>query len=176
MFNLETLMFFIFAAVSVYAALGMVFSKNAIYSALLLLLNFCMMAGLYILLSAQFIAAVQIMVYAGAIVVLILFVVMLLGAELGETITSWITPKTAIAALLAFTLLAVTGTAVGSSQANPIEIEALAEWGSPKAVGLSLLTDYVLAFEFTGILLTVGIVGVVILGEWGQSNPDEEAN
>lgn len=204
---LEPLMFFLFAAVAIFAALGLVFTKNAVYSALFLLLNFCMIACLYILMSAQFLAFVQIMVYAGAIVVLILFVVMLLGAELGEFISTWLTPKTAIVSLLAFTLLAITGsaiaeayrpvvhgTAVGHTEevaeghtASPAEetemtdeeaevvAERLRNWGSVKTVGRSLLTDYVLAFEFAGILLTVGIIGVVILGEWQRTKPKEGA-
>ena len=82
---MEMLLFMIFAAVAVGAALAMVFSRNAVHSALFLLLNFCMLAALYVLLNAQFIAMAQIVVYAGAIVVLVLFVIMLLGAELGET-------------------------------------------------------------------------------------------
>ncbi len=200
---LEPLMFFLFAAVAIFAALGLVFTKNAVYSALFLLLNFCMIACLYILMSAQFLAFVQIMVYAGAIVVLILFVVMLLGAELGEFITTWVTPKTAIVSLLAFTLLAITGSAIaeayrpvvhgtevghteevaedstvstaGETEMADEEAERLRNWGSVKTVGRSLLTDYVLAFEFAGILLTVGIVGVVILGEWQRVKPREDA-
>jgi len=100
MLTLELLLFFIFSGVAVMAAIAVIFSKNAVHSALFLLLNFIMLAGLYILMSAQFIAALQVIVYAGAIVVLILFVIMLLGAELGESVPTWFTPKNMFVALL----------------------------------------------------------------------------
>ena len=86
----EQYFFLILATVAVVAALAMVFSRNAVHSALFLLLDLCILAVLYVLLNAPFIAAVQIVVYAGAIVVLVLFVIMLLGAELGEAIPTWL--------------------------------------------------------------------------------------
>jgi NADH-quinone oxidoreductase subunit J len=169
---LEMYLFFAFAGLAVIAALAMVFNKNAVHSALFLLLNLCMVAGLYVLLNAQFIAAVQIIVYAGAIVVLILFVIMLLGAELGEKISHWFTVRNTIAGFLAIALLTVIGTAVfewlGFTLAIKGEVtqEMIAQRGSVELVGESLFTEYLLPFELTSVLLLVGIVGVVILGGW----------
>ena len=80
-----TTLFFILAAILVVSAFAVVFNRNVVHSALALLVNFCTLAIVYFILNAQFLAIVQILVYAGAIVVLFLFVVMLLGAELGET-------------------------------------------------------------------------------------------
>jgi len=166
----EVTLFLITAAVAVVAGLAMVFSRNAVHSALFLLLNLCMLAVLYVLLNAQFIAAAQIVVYAGAIVVLVLFVIMLLGAELGEVIPSWLTPKTAAVVFLGLVLLTVLGTAVFENplrgSKDVITEEMVAEVGSVELVGRSLFTDYLLAFELTSVLLLVGIVGVVVLGGW----------
>lgn len=166
----EIYLFLILAALAVIGALAMVFSRNAVHSALFLLLNFCMLAGLYILLNAQFIAVIQIIVYAGAIVVLILFVIMLLGAELGESIPLWLTTKNVLVVFLALALLTVTGTAgfeylIRGERGN-ITQEVIAAEGNVELVGISLFTDYLLAFELTSILLLVGIIGVVVLGGW----------
>ncbi|HFB52176.1 MAG TPA: NADH-quinone oxidoreductase subunit J [Anaerolineae bacterium] len=169
---MEAILFFIFGGLAVVGGLAMVFSKNAVHSALFLLLSMTMIAGLYVLLSAQFIAVAQIMVYAGAIVVLILFVVMLLGAELGETIPQWLTVRNGVMVLLALIFLTVSGTAVYdwlySTQpvAGTVTDELIAQQGSAELVGQSLFTQYLLPFELASILLLVGIVGVVMLGGW----------
>jgi NADH-quinone oxidoreductase subunit J len=129
-----------------------------------------MIAAFYVLLNAQFIAAAQIVVYAGAIVVLVLFVIMLLGAELGENIPSWLNAKSAFVILLGLILLTVTGTAVfeylARGQQGGITQEVVAATGSVELIGEVLFTQYLLAFELASILLLVGIVGVVILGGW----------
>jgi len=149
------------------AAIAVIFSKNAVHSALFLLLNFIMLAGLYILMSAQFIAALQVIVYAGAIVVLILFVIMLLGAELGESVPTWFTPKNMFVALLSLILLTLAGTAVKRNfPENLSTLNTPSDWGSVENVGMALFTDYVLAFEIAGVLLLVGIIGVVVLSGW----------
>ena len=179
---LELIIFFVAATLAVVGALAMVFSRNAVHSALFLLLNLVMLAVLYLLLNAQFIAVAQIVVYAGAIVVLVLFVIMLLGAELGENIPTWLTPKVIFVVLLGLVLLTVTGSAVFEyvirGQKGPVTPELVAQVGSVELVGISLFTDYLLAFELTSVLLLVGIVGVVVLGGWrrvqhkGQTNDE----
>lgn len=150
----------------------MVFNKNAVHSALSLLLTLAMIAGLYVLLNAQFIAVAQIMVYAGAIVVLIIFVVMLLGAELGETIPTWLTLRNGVMVFFALVFLTVSGTAVWDylystePLTGTVTNEVIAQQGSAQLVGESLFTQYLLPFELASILLLVGIVGVVVLGGW----------
>ncbi|RME50870.1 MAG: NADH-quinone oxidoreductase subunit J [Caldilineae bacterium] len=169
---MEAVLFFAFGGVAVVAGLAMVFSRNAVHSALFLLLNLAMVAALYVLLNAQFIAAIQIVVYAGAIVVLILFVIMLLGAELGEQIGRWVTVRNAVVVFLSLVLLTITGTAVFETlfEAHPrygnITADLVAQRGSVELVGESLFTTYLLPFELTSVLLLVGIVGVVVLGGW----------
>lgn len=169
---LETYLFFFFGGLAVIAALAVVFNKNAVHSALFLLLNLIMIAGLYVLLNAQFIAVVQIMVYAGAILVLILFVVMLLGAELGESIPQWITLQNGIKVALAAILLTIVGTATydwlysTSAVTGNMTDQLIAEQGSAQLIGEALYTQYLLPFELASVLLLVGIVGVVLLGGW----------
>jgi len=170
--TLETYLFFIFGGIAVIAGLAMVFNKNAVHSALFLLLNLVMVAGLYVLLNAEFIAVIQIMIYAGAIVVLILFVIMFLGAELGERIPTWLTAKTLMVFFLGAVFLTITGTAVfewlsvGQAIQGDVTPELVAERGNVELVGEALFTDYVLPFEFVSVLLLVGIVGVITLGGW----------
>ena len=86
----ELVFFVVLAPVSVLSALGMVLNRNAVYSALLLVVNFFCLAGFYVLLEAQFVAAVQVIVYAGALMVLFLFVLMLLGIGNEDVVTETI--------------------------------------------------------------------------------------
>ena len=162
-------LFFILAAISVVAAFGVVFNKNVVHSALSLLVNFCALAVFYFMLNAQFLAVAQILVYAGAIVVLFLFVVMLLGAELGEKVSSWLTVQNAFLTALALVLLTITGTAVfeyyiRGAHGN-FTPEAVQEFGQVQMIGSVLFTDYVLPFQLVAVLLSVGIVGVVWLAQ-----------
>jgi NADH-quinone oxidoreductase subunit J len=164
-------LFVVFALVALVAALGVILSRKPVYSALFLLLNFGALAALYIMLEAQFLAAVQVIVYAGAIVVLFLFVVMLIGGgELNDVrnpVKSWAArftwPRVA-ALLLAALLFASVGYGLVAGQLNPtIGNVAAFDHGSVEAIGAALYTDYVLPFEMTSVLLLVGMVGAVVL-------------
>lgn len=166
---MEQALFLIVAAISVVAAFGVIFNKNVVHSALSLLVNFCALAILYFMLNAQFLAIAQILVYAGAIVVLFLFVVMLLGAELGEQVSSWLTVRNAFLAALGVLLLTVVGTAVfenyiQGARGNFTQ-EAVQQTGQVQLIGSVLYTDYVLAFQLVAVLLSVGIIGVVWLAQ-----------
>jgi NADH-quinone oxidoreductase subunit J len=177
-------LFIVFALIAIVAALGVILSHKPVYSALFLLMNFGTLAALYIMLQAQFLAAVQVIVYAGAIVVLILFVVMLIGGgELGSgdrrtrgpgdtanavpaspgrrVALGW--PRiTAI--VLAVLLLAGVGYGVITGQLAPIQgSEATFGAGSVQAIGSVLYTDYLLPFELASVLLLVAMIGAVVL-------------
>ncbi len=156
------ILFIILAAIAVGAAVGMVLSNNAVHSALFLILNMGTLAVFYVLLNAPFIAAVQVAVYAGAIMVLFLFVIMLLGGERLQGVVGagrWQLPLAAIlgvALLGAFALTLFGGSEASGAVAPPIE-------AGPLAVGLRLFEAYVFPFEVTSILLLVAMVGVVAL-------------
>ncbi len=163
--TLNLILFFTLAIVAVASALGMLLSKNAVYSALFLILNFATVAVFYLLLDAPFIAMSQVTVYAGAIMVLFLFVIMLLGAERlgGKPVIQWQRP---VAILLAVVLLAEAAYLVlfrtgGFQPAAQVE----AAFGSPQLVGSVLFNQYLLPFEVTSILLLVAIVGAVVLSK-----------
>jgi NADH-quinone oxidoreductase subunit J len=167
-------LFFIVAAIAVVAAVGVVFNKNLVHSALCLLVNFGALAVFYFMLNAQFLGIVQIMVYAGAIVVLFLFVVMLLGAELGEKVTTWLTTRNIIMAVLSLGLLTIIGTAVFENYIygakGNFTPAAVQQYGQAQLIGATLFTDYMLAFQLVGVLLSVGVLGVVWLGQHYRRN------
>ncbi len=164
----DLILFLILALVAVATALGMLFSRNAVYSALFLVLNFVTVAVFYILLSAPFIAMAQITVYAGAIMVLFLFVIMLLGAESlpkGDALP-WQKPLAAtLAVILALesAYLLVTRARPSGDVFPPEESVNAVE--SIRQLGLSLFSDYLLPFEVTSILLLVAMVGAILLAK-----------
>jgi NADH-quinone oxidoreductase subunit J len=163
----ELIVFIVLAPLAVVTALGMVLSRNAVYSALLLVVNFFCLAGFYVLLEAQFVAAVQVIVYAGAIMVLFLFVVMLLGVESRESVQETIRGQRSAAVLLTLGLLvAIVGALLaGVFDAAPASLAAANRGGNVEAVGRLLFTRYTFAFETAGILLVVAAVGALVLGK-----------
>lgn len=166
-------LFIIFALIAVTAALGVIISRKPVYSALFLLLNFATLAALYIMLEAQFIAAVQVIVYAGAIVVLFLFVVMLIGggelSDIRDPNKSWrqrLTAPRITALVLGVLLLAGVIFGLVTGQLNAIQgSEAAFDHGSAGAIASVLYTDYLLPFELAAVLLLVGLVGAVVLAQ-----------
>jgi NADH-quinone oxidoreductase subunit J len=161
----DTILFLILAFVAIAAAAGMLLSRNAVHSALWLILNFGAVAVLYLILNAPFIAMVQVTVYAGAIMVLFLFVIMLLGAErLGGV--RLFGRQEVLAGILGILLLVALGVVLlsgggdgGTMAQNPGQTMD----AGPAAVGLALFESYVFPFEVTSILLLVAMIGVVAL-------------
>jgi NADH-quinone oxidoreductase subunit J len=162
--TLQLLLFLVLALVAITSALGMLISRNAIYSALFLVLNFATVAVFFLLLNAPFIAVAQVSVYAGAIMVLFLFVIMLLGAERGGQTQSipWQRP---LAITLAIILLLEAGfILVGQQGVIPsVTSELPSGFGSPAQVGMELFQKYLLPFEVTSVLLLVAMIGAIVL-------------
>jgi len=164
-----TWLFFIgMAAVILITAAGVVLMRNAIYAALFLVANFSFVAVMYLILGAPFIAMTQVTVYAGAIMVLFLFVIMLLGAErLPETRAlpgqRWLAVALGVIALLDVGLLVI------ARWGNILPMaEHAADYASPNQIGMLLFTQYALPFEITSVILLVAVVGAVVL-----TRPDE---
>jgi NADH-quinone oxidoreductase subunit J len=159
----DILLFLILALVAVASALGMLFSQNAIYSALNLILNFGAVAVLYLVLDAPFIALAQVTVYAGAIMVLFLFVIMLLGAErLRQGATLPYQQPASI--ILAVILMAMAVYALlFRSPAAQVASSAVPGFGDPASLAMVLFNEYLLPFEVTSILLLVAIIGAIVL-------------
>jgi NADH-quinone oxidoreductase subunit J len=163
---------FIFAAMALMAtasALMMVTRKNPIHSALWLILTFCSMAGLYMLLNATFIAVAQVMVYAGAIMMLVLFVIMLIHLESDVQSKAKKSFPKFIGALLTVLLFLQVMAGVAAYQSvgrkGIFTPEMLTAKGNTQMVGTVLYGKYVFAFEIASILLLVGIVGAVVLAK-----------
>lgn len=163
--TLDLILFLVLAIVAVASALGMLLSRNAVYAALFLVLNFVTVAVFYLLLGAPFIAMAQITVYAGAIMVLFLFVIMLLGAESLPGISNWRSiwfPGTLAIILFieAAYLLIVKARPVGDVLQPDVSINTMENL---RQLGTSLFSDYLLPFEVVSILLLVAMVGAIIL-------------
>jgi NADH-quinone oxidoreductase subunit J len=157
------ILFLILAVIAVISALGMLFSRNAMYSVLYLIINFVAVAVLYLTLHAPFIAVVQVTVYAGAIMVLFLFVIMLLGAEQAGLRPShrWNQP---LALFLGVVLLAEAGYILFTQKGLLPPAQSInADFGSPRAVGEVLFNQYSLPFEVTSVLLLVAMIGAIVL-------------
>jgi NADH-quinone oxidoreductase subunit J len=165
---LETVAFFVFAAVAIVASLLVVGQRNPIYSVMLLIVSFGALSGLYVLLDAPFTAVTQIIIYAGAIMVLFLFVVMLLnaGRELpaGDPAAVTVGPTgRRIGAVLSVLfgiqiLFALSNVGVGWLQQDVGDSVS-----SVRNIGRSLFTEHAFAFEVTSILILVAMVGAVVL-------------
>lgn len=160
------IIFFILAGVALVSGVLVVFQRHPLRSALWLIVNFFAVAGLYLLAHAEFIAAIQIIVYAGAIMVLFLFVIMLLNLRLPETVGKLphIGQKILGIALAGFTALILI---YGFSLAKlaPAKEGGPAGLGNTESIAKSLFTDYLLPFEVTSVLLLVAIVGAVVLAK-----------
>lgn len=168
------LIFFLgLAVISVAAALGLLFSRNAVYAALFLVLNFLTVAVFYLTLNAPFLAMAQITVYAGAIMVLFLFVIMLLGTKkLTESSPiAWQRPLAIVLGLALIVEIAVLFLSHTRGEAGLAEIGP--GFGSPQAVGEVLFNQYLLPFEITSVLLLVGMIGAIVLTK--EDRPAEKS-
>jgi NADH-quinone oxidoreductase subunit J len=168
------ILFYVMAAVATGAAFGVVTSKNPVASLLFMVASLASVAGIYVLLEAHFIAAVQVIVYAGAIMVLFLFVIMLLnlGHEYQPDLRGGLwailafASAGALAGFLARQLRGSTGSPVYEYFEGGAGIDRmLAEQGAVGVIARPLFTDFVVPFEITGILLLVAIVGALVLAK-----------
>lgn len=170
--GMVTGLFCIFALVALSSAIGMVISRSGVNAALMMMVSFCSTAALFVLLEAYFLAALQVLVYAGAIVVLFLFIVMLLDAREAKQ------ESRALAVFMSFFSIALLFSGVialffgirhtldpmpllGPAPAQGLTLEAFST--APKQLGQLLFSKYVLPFECAGFLLLSAMVGVIHL-------------
>lgn len=166
--NLDVILFILFGSISAVTAVLMITRNNPVIAALFLILNFASLAGLYLLLNAQFIAVVQVIVYAGAIMVLFLFVLMLLRPEHEKNfmasnpaikIFSYI-----IAGVVFFQLAYMIFFSKPYSTMTPSEQMSINS-GTVEKIGLEMFTNYVLPFEAAGFLLLAAVIGSLVLAK-----------
>ena len=163
---IETIAFFVFAGLAILCAANVVLQKNPLYNAISLIGVFISLACIYVMLASPFIAAVQILVYAGAIMVLVVFVIMLLNVEEDLPATKRLKYLGAIGAAMGLALAAQAlfifyAVTTGSRNAEPRT--AAPTMGFTSEIGKSLFTEYLLPFEVVGLLLLMAIVGAMMM-------------
>lgn len=158
-------LFVLLAILAITAALGLLVSKNPVSSALWLVLNLFSVAGLYLTMNAPFIAVIQVLVYAGAIMVLFLFVIMLLNLSALPQMDA-VGFKRGLVFLVAIVFLGLLTFVAGSGLdvlPEPVAPEMAAANASASAIGKTLFSRYIFPFEVAGILLLVATIGAVLL-------------
>jgi NADH:ubiquinone oxidoreductase subunit 6 (subunit J) len=165
---------FVAAFACLASGVAVVTFANPFYSALALIGNLGALAVLYLLISAEFVAAAQVLVYAGAVMVMFLFVIAYLG---GRADAPWAGGPTwqqlgavAVAATLLVEIIVALGLKAGGRLSDEAQVEAA--FGSPAEIGRLFLTDHLLAFEVTSIVLLVAAIGGVILGHHSRAEPE----
>jgi NADH-quinone oxidoreductase subunit J len=158
----ELIVYILLGVVSVVSALGLLFSRNAVYAALFLVLNFGVAAAFYLLMNAPFLAVIQISVYAGAIMVLFIFVIMLLGAERLPSADAGVRIKASRFVVIAGAAVVVASVVYAlATQGGGGAAAAYAS--DPLAIGNMLFTKYAFPFEAVSVLLLAAMVGAVVL-------------
>lgn len=164
--TMATVFFLILSIVAIGTAFGTVASKHPVVSAMNLVLHFFMLAGLYLTLNAQFIAVLQILVYAGAIMVLVVFVILLLNLGKEDDVERGFTARKGVA--MTFGAAFVVQTLILFTSAGKFTHEITANsvtTGYVKNLGYILFTEYLFPFEYIALLLLVAVVGALLLGK-----------
>ncbi|CAN5494308.1 hypothetical protein BH18ACT1_BH18ACT1_02030 [soil metagenome] len=174
---MDAVVFFVAAGIILGGAFGVILSRNPVHSALMLVMTLFGVAVLFVAQEAHFLAAVQVIVYAGAIVVLFLFVIMLLGVDKAEDLSTdplgGQRPAAAVVAIAGLGLLVLLAVrAVQVTGATSVSGSLEGGEGNLNVLGRSLFTDYLFAFEATSALLVIAVVGAVVLAR----KPRQDSN
>jgi NADH-quinone oxidoreductase subunit J len=164
----DVVIFYFVAAIAVLSAIGMVVAANPVHSAIFLVLTFIQIAAVFVMLGAEFLGVIQIIVYTGAILVLLLFVVMLVDLDDLPEFHTGRPIQRVIGGLLGLILLLEVGVAIATrtvegeqGTATPENIALVG--GNTEALGRTLYTEYLLPFEIISLVLTVGVLGAIVL-------------
>jgi NADH-quinone oxidoreductase subunit J len=166
----ELILFWVFAPIAIASGIGMLLMRNAVHSALFLIVNFFCLAMFYLILGASFLFAVQIIVYAGAIMVLFLFVIMLLGVDGREDLRERrLVAQRPLAILLGVGFVTevffAVRAAVGFSRRAPAGFDKVNEGGNAQALARVLFHKYFFPFEVTSILLIIAAIAAMVLAQ-----------
>jgi NADH-quinone oxidoreductase subunit J len=164
--TLEIVLFILFASVAAISSVIMITRSDAVIAALFLILNFASLAGLYLLLNAQFIAVAQVIVYAGAIMVLFLFVIMLLRPEKEKIMGKKPAMKIMAITVAALVFIQIAYMIFFSRSDNITgQVAASVKAGTVESIGRELFTNYVIPFEAAGFLLLAATIGALVLAK-----------
>ena len=162
--NFETIMFYAFSAMIVFAGLRVITARNPVHAVLFLVLTFISCAGIWILLEAEFLAITLVLVYVGAVMVLFLFVVMMLDinlAQLRKDFWRWLPFGAALAVLMAYEMIWVLGSY--ETPGGNAAIKHATDYSNTKELGRLIYTDYVYPFEIAAVILLVAMVAAIAL-------------
>jgi NADH-quinone oxidoreductase subunit J len=166
---LDNVVFWVFAPISIASAIGMLLMRNAVHAALFLVVNFFCLAVFFLILDAPFLFAVQVIVYAGAIMVLFLFVIMLLGVDRGDDLRERLVAQRPLAIALAIgfvvEIFVAVRAGIGFATTAPEGFDAVNEGGNAQAVAEVLFRNYFLPFEVTSILLILAAIAAMAIGQ-----------
>ena len=166
---METLLFWLVAAIALIASVSMIVQRNPVYSALFLIVTLLSIAGLFLLLNAQFLAVIQIIVYAGAIMVLFLFVIMLLDIRRMEDTISRVKLQRSLGLLLGVVFFLETVLVLRSGMMRDIAVTAatplVPDFGTAAGLGRALFSQYVFPLQLAAVLLFVALIGAVVLSK-----------
>jgi len=176
------ILFYIIAGLTVLGSIGVITLKNPVHAALSLLGTFFMVAILFILAHAEFLAAVQVMVYAGGIMVLFLFVIMLTGMRGMKREAAFLSPLVPVAVIGAVLMGSLIASAVllgvfatGGGGADALRSVDGAVLGNTEAVGMALYTKYLVPFEVVSVVLLVAMIGAIVFGRKDRFIADDES-
>lgn len=159
------LLFFYFSGVIIGSSILVITLRNSIYSALSLLVTFIHIAGLYVLLNAEFIAAIQVIVYAGAILILYLFVVMLFNIKAGESYQQQVVVGVMVGLVVLAEAIYIVSRSVFGKGIPPAAQSLHAPMGNTEAIGQMLYTQYLFPFEVASLILLVAMIGAIMLAK-----------
>jgi NADH-quinone oxidoreductase subunit J len=164
---MERVVFALMSVGPIFSAVWMIFGANTVHSALALVANFFTLAVLYVLLEAHFLAAVQIIVYAGAIMVLFLFVIMLLGVDRKDSLRETIRLQKPLAYLFVAGMIGMLMFTLGSAfrKTSFTGLKQANAAGNTQGLGRLLFTHYLFPFEVTSLLLIVAAIGAMVIGK-----------
>jgi NADH-quinone oxidoreductase subunit J len=171
----EAVAFWILGTLAVIGALGMVLARNAVHSALWLVVTMLCLGFFYVVNAAPFLGAVQIIVYTGAIMMLFLFVLMLVGRDSSDSLIETLRGQRVVAILLGLGFAGIVGTGLARSlgDATPVGLETANAAGNVQGIATLLFTRYVFAFEVTSALLITAAVGAMVLAHVEQAKEDK---
>jgi NADH-quinone oxidoreductase subunit J len=166
---METLLFWLLAVIALIAAMSMIIQRNPIHSALFLIVTLLSLAGLFVLLSAHFLAVIQIIVYAGAIMVLFLFVIMLLDVRRTEAVPSRVKLQQSLGILLGVIFFLETILVLRSGLISDMVAAATTppapDFGTALGLGRVLLTGYFFPLQLAAVLLFIALIGAIVLSK-----------
>ena len=159
----SAIIFYVLASVALIAAALVIWSRNAVHSAIYLVLSFLSVAAIYVLMQAEFVAAVQVLVYAGGIMVLFLFVIMLVNIK--DTLAPRVRVHATVSSIVALAMIGLVLYVYGQGRLAPASPgpSMLREGGNLELIGASLFTEYLLPFEIASVLLLVAMIGAIVL-------------